>query len=101
MGRRSTRPLRSVGTLADLGFNVSLTSEIPLALLALLAARLIQSDTRRRFGGAPLLQAAGAAMIGALVVGLHCPLDSLTHLSTHALGAGVVVVLLRRAVVGE
>lgn len=79
-----------VGTLGCLG-TIS-----ALGLVALVVGRLFLGKTRRRFGGAPLLQGVAAAMIGVLAVGLHCPLTTVPHLATHAVGAVVVAALLRR-----
>lgn len=80
------------GTLGCLGTIVA------IGFVVLVVSRLLLGRTRRRFGGAPLLQGVGAAMVGSLAVGLHCPLSSAAHLATHAVGVLVVAALLRRLI---
>lgn len=72
-----------------------------IGFVTLILGRLILGRTRRRFGGAPLLQGVAAAMVGSLAVGLHCPMSEVTHLVTHAAGILVVVALLRRLTLTE
>ncbi len=60
----------------------------------LVATRTVLGRHRRRFGGAPQLLALAAAMVGALGVGLHCPVSSAAHLGHHVWGALAVLVLL-------
>lgn len=72
-----------------------------IGFVTLVVGRLILGRTRRRFGGAPLLQSVAAAMVGSLAVGLHCPMSDVTHLVTHAAGVFVVVALLRRLTLTE
>ncbi len=78
-----------MGTVTGIGF------------VALVVGRLTMGRTRRRFGGAPLLQAVAAGMVGSLAVGLHCPMPDVAHLATHAAGVLVVVALLRRFTLPE
>lgn len=72
-----------------------------IGFVALVVGRLTMGRTRRRFGGAPLLQAVAAGMVGSLAVGLHCPMPDVAHLATHAAGVFVVVALLRRFTLPE
>lgn len=69
-----------------------------VGLISLLVTRFVLGGTRRRFGGASVMQGVGAAMVGSLAVGLHCPVNDATHLVTHALGVVVVASLLRRLI---
>lgn len=71
---------------------------LALGVVALVATKVILGRTRRRFGGASLLQATGASLAAAVVVGLHCPASSLAHLATHAFGAGLVALVVGRFV---
>jgi hypothetical protein len=67
-------------------------------VLALIATRAVLADRRRRFGGASELLAVACAMIGAVAVGLHCPVSSIGHLAGHIAAALVVTLVARRLV---
>lgn len=72
-----------------------------IGLVTLVVARVVLGRTRRRFGGAPVLQGVAAAMVGSLAVGLHCPMSDAAHLVTHAVGVLIVASLLRRLILAE
>lgn len=72
-----------------------------VGLVTLVLARIVLGATRRRFGGAPVIQGVAAAMVGSLAVGLHCPMSDAAHLVTHALGVLIVASLLRRLIFAE
>ncbi len=94
---------RAVGTSDSIlgGTFACMGSIVAIGFVGLLVGRLVLGASRRRFGGAPMLQAVGAAMIGSLAVGLHCPMGDAAHLATHVVGAVVVVALLRRLILTE
>lgn len=64
-------------------------------LVGLLLMRGLLGVSRRRFGGANLMQGVSAAMTATLGMGLSCPRLDGTHLVTHVLGAALVVVVFR------
>lgn len=70
-----------------------------LGSTAVLLTRVILGPHRRRFGGAPTLLALAAAMVGALGIGLHCPISSLAHLGHHVWGAALIIGLISPMIV--
>ena len=64
---------------------------------ALLTTRVVLGRSRRRFGGAALLQAVACTSIGVLAVGLDCPTTDGLHLLIHASAAVLVTVGVGRA----
>lgn len=103
LGRWSARAVAAVGILSPLlaarhlveapGAPSSvqcLAMAVLLGFAALLTTRLVLGRHRRRTGGASRMQGVAAALAGAMVIGLHCPLDSALHLASHAAGAALV-----------
>lgn len=94
-------PLFAADRAADdggIGGLACLLSVIAVGVASLFAARWTLGAIRRRSGGATAIQGAAAAMAASFGVGLHCPSSAALHLATHALGAFIVGVLLRRAI---
>ena len=84
-GEEGWRPALACGTIITL-----------MGAAALGITAVVLGKTRRRFGGASILQGLAAALAAATGVAFQCPGSSAVHALSHMIPIAVVAVLLRR-----